>query len=91
MALSYNSASFTEHSFGIPTYDEVINDYGTVNASSMVDLDGDSVDETSLPFAFGSASAGTLNRVIYKLRDRVIGVVDFEYTGGNLTRVKRVK
>ena len=33
MALPYNSASFTEHSFGITTYDEVENTYSGGNLS----------------------------------------------------------
>ena len=63
MALSYNSASFTEHSFGIQTYDEVENEY----------------------------SSGNLSKATYKLQDKVVGVVEFTYVGGNLTKAKRTQ
>ena len=33
MALPYNSATFSEHSFGIPTFDEVVNTYSSGNLS----------------------------------------------------------
>ena len=89
MALSYNSASFTEHSFGIPTFDEVENLYSVVDSSATVDIKNDG-NNTSLPFAFGTSIGSGLNRVIYRLRDRVVGVVDFSYSGTNLTNVKRV-
>ena len=96
MALSYNSASFTEHSFGIPTFDEVENIYNSINNSnpSTIEIDivsGDSTTTQQVQFAFGSTGGGSLNRVIYRLRDRVVGVVDFKYSGSSqLTNVKRV-
>ena len=31
MALPYNAATFSEHSFGIPTFDEVENNYNSSN------------------------------------------------------------
>jgi len=64
MALPYNSASFTEHSFGITTFDEVENTY----------------------------NSGNLVKAIYKLQDKIIGVVEFTYDGGgNLTKAKRTQ
>ena len=95
MALSYNSASFTEHSFGIPTFDEVENIYTNIDNSNVSTteieiVNNDSTTVQSILFAFGASTGAGINRVIYRLRDRVVGVVDFKYSGTNLTNVKRV-
>ena len=76
MALSYNSASFTEHSFGIQTYDEVENEYN-----------GSNVDPDS-----GLTFTGTgITKVTYKLQGRTVGEVIFHYNGSDLQKVKRIK
>ena len=79
MALPYNSASFTEHSFGIQTYDEVKNTYGGSYT------DPDSGDTFTAPLA-------SIFKVTYLLQGRIIGEVIFGYSGsGNLEHVKRIK
>ena len=81
MADFHKASSWSENSFGVPQHDQIKNSYGS--QGTITDPEDGSTFTYNVP-------SGSIGKVEYFLKGKLVAAIYFHYSGTNLIEVRRI-